>query len=62
MKTSYRIGESFQKGLENSQMNLLLPNRALYLHKYSQEELPNQCIKNDIVEGGEMDVFQLCSH
>ena len=49
MKTSYRIGESFQKVLENFQMNLLPHNRALYLYKYSQENLPNQCIENDTV-------------
>ena len=47
MKTSHRIGESFQKVLENSQMNFLPHNRALYLYKYSQEELPNQRIVND---------------
>ena len=41
IKMVYYIGEWFEKGLGNSQINLLPHNRALYLYKYSQENLPN---------------------
>ena len=41
METGYHIGEYFAKDLGNSQMNLLLFNRALYLYQYIQENFPN---------------------
>ena len=48
MKPVYHIGELFERGLVNSQLNLLAHNRGLYLYKYSQQNLPNQRIVNDI--------------